>query len=132
MSQQDNFSSGFFLGAVAGGIVGGILGALLSQRLTDRATEEPLLKPEPAQGKALKAKRRSLRASSEQNIELARQSLEDKIAQLNTAIDDVRQQLGSVNGRPADLERENAPSAKGASSAGRSTKRNPDGTVEDA
>jgi hypothetical protein len=31
-------------------------------------------------------------------MEVARRSLEDKIAQLNDAIDDVRQQLGGVNG----------------------------------
>ncbi|MBW4539377.1 MAG: hypothetical protein KME43_09540 [Myxacorys chilensis ATA2-1-KO14] len=119
MSQQDNFSSGFFLGAIAGGVVGGVLGVLVSQRLGDKSVEEPLLKAESAQSKALKARRRSLRASSEQNIELARQSLEDKIAQLNTAIDDVRQQLGSVNGRPTELEENTI-----------GTKRNPDGSVE--
>jgi hypothetical protein len=31
-------------------------------------------------------------------METARLGLEDKISQLNQAIDDVRQQLGSVNG----------------------------------
>ncbi|NDJ16248.1 hypothetical protein [Myxacorys almedinensis] len=107
MSQQDNFSSGFFLGAIAGGIVGGVLGALLT-RAADETTEEPLLTSESSSGKTLKARKRTLRASSEQNIELARQSLEDKIAQLNTAIDDVRQQLGNVNGRAIDPDRENS------------------------
>ena len=33
----------------------------------------------------------------EDHMETARLSLEDKIAQLNQAIDDVRQQLGTVN-----------------------------------
>jgi phage tail tape-measure protein len=122
MSQQDNFASGFFLGAIVGGVVGGALGALLVQRLNDDSTEEPLLKSESSsQTKPTKARRRSLRASSEQNIELARQSLEDKIAQLNTAIDDVRQQLGNVNGRAIDPERENPIS----------TRRNFEGTAED-
>jgi gas vesicle protein len=105
MSQQDNFSGGFLLGAIVGGAVGGVLGALLTaQRLTEE-TEEETSKPELAEKKS-KRKRRSLAASSEQNIELARRSLEDKIAQLNDAIDVARQQLGSVNGHPdADRER---------------------------
>jgi gas vesicle protein len=104
MSQQDNFSGGFLLGAIVGGAIGGVLGALLTaQRLTEDP-EEGTLKPELAEKKS-KRKRRSLSASSEQNIELARRSLEDKIAQLNDAIDVARQQLGSVNGRP-DAERE--------------------------
>ena len=37
--------------------------------------------------------------SSEESIELARHGLEDKIAQLNLAIDDVTQQLGSVKAK---------------------------------
>jgi prefoldin subunit 5 len=44
----------------------------------------------------MKGRKREL--NSEESIEAARRSLEDKIAQLNTAIDDVRQQLGKVNG----------------------------------
>jgi hypothetical protein len=98
MSQRDNFSVGFLLGAVVGGIVGGVLGVVLSsRRLGDSATEEPLLTPaqEPKTGKS---KKRPLKAANEQTIEIARRSLEDKIAQLNEAIDDVRQQLGTVNG----------------------------------
>ena len=35
--------------------------------------------------------------TTEESVETARHSLEDKIAQLNLAIDDVRQQLGNVN-----------------------------------
>ncbi len=34
-------------------------------------------------------------------METARRSLEDKIAQLNATIDEVRQQLGNVNGNPS-------------------------------
>ncbi|BAU14346.1 hypothetical protein LEP3755_48930 [Leptolyngbya sp. NIES-3755] len=92
MSQQDNFSGGFVLGAIVGGIVGGIIGSVVtSQRLAEEVEEKPELKNAKPKKK--------MRASEEQNIELARRSLEDKIAQLNDAIDDVRQQLGSVNGR---------------------------------
>jgi hypothetical protein len=105
MSQRDNFSVGFLLGAVVGGIVGGVLGAVLASRqIGNSATEEPLLTAgqEPKTGKARK---RPLKAADEQKIETARRSLEDKIAQLNDAIDDVRQQLGTVNGTTEDGER---------------------------
>lgn len=104
MSQQDNFSGGFVLGAIVGGVVGGIIGAALtSQRLAEEA-ETAGAKPELADAKP-RGKRR-MRASAEQDIELARRGLEDKIAQLNDAIDDVRQQLGNVNGRAIDQDRE--------------------------
>lgn len=105
MSQQDNFSGGFVLGAIVGGVVGGIIGAALtSQRLAEEAEGT---KPELAADSKPRAKRR-MRASTEQNIELARRSLEDKIAQLNDAIDDVRQQLGNVNGRAIEQDRESS------------------------
>ena len=107
MSQQDNFSGGFVLGAIVGGIVGGVLGSLLTSQRLENASEEPLLKKADApETKVSKGKKRSLRGSTEQNIELARRSLEDKIAQLNDAIDDVRQQLSSVNGRATELDQE--------------------------
>lgn len=107
MSQQDNFSSGFLLGAIVGGVAGGVLGALLtSQRLEDTSEETLLKKADAPEIKETKGKKRPLRGSTEQNIELARHSLEDKIAQLNDAIDDVRQQLSNVNGRAPDSTRE--------------------------
>jgi gas vesicle protein len=105
MSQQDNFSSGFFLGAIVGGVVGGVFGAwLTAQRLGEEM--EPSGKSELPDAKSRRRKS-SLKPSSEQNIELARRSLEDKIAQLNDAIDDVRQQLSTVNGRAMEVDREN-------------------------
>lgn len=94
MSQQDNFSGGFVLGAIVGGVVGGIIGSVVTAQRLAEESEEVQTKPE------LQAKpKRRMRGSTEQNIELARRGLEDKIAQLNDAIDDVRQQLGTVNGR---------------------------------
>jgi gas vesicle protein len=93
MSQQDNFFGGFVLGTIVGGVVGGIAGVLVSSRL---AQEEDGLKK--VEGKV---KKRSLKPPTEQTIEVARRGLEDKIAQLNDAIDDVRQQLGAVNGSAA-------------------------------
>lgn len=97
MSQKDNFLGGFLLGTVLGGVVGGVLGAVVSSRLNNG--EEA--KGSEAFPKA-KGKRKSLKAPSEQSIETARRGLEDKIAQLNDAIDDVRQQLGGVNGSVGD------------------------------
>ena len=72
-----------------------------SEEAGSNEVEEPRL--------ATKPRRRSLRVASEvvsteQSIEVARRSLEDKIAQLNDAIDGVRQQLGHVNGRAIDRE----------------------------
>ncbi|MEB3336660.1 MAG: hypothetical protein VKJ46_04300 [Leptolyngbyaceae bacterium] len=97
MSNQDNFAGGFLAGAVVGGILGGILGAALVSARSNRAAL-----PEDA-----KDKKSSLKAPTEKSIEAARRGLEDKIAQLNDAIDDVRQHIGTVNhnGPEEDQER---------------------------
>jgi uncharacterized membrane protein len=97
MSQQDNFSGGFLVGAIVGGIVGGIVGAVVASRNQNNADDTSLLPAERLDSKNGKGKKRPLRAANSNNIELARRSLEDKIAQLNDAIDDVRQQLSTVN-----------------------------------
>jgi hypothetical protein len=106
MSQRDGFTSGFLAGAILGGLVGGVIGALVTaQRDNDKDDpEKPLLNSSLPEAKALKRRKRQLKA--EESIEVARRSLEDKIAQLNTAIDDVRQQLGTVNGNPEKLDLE--------------------------
>ena len=87
MSQQNGFGSGFILGSIIGGLVGGLLGATLANRneKTDLDQEESMLKSHSEKS-----------FESDERIELARHGLEDKIAQLNLAIDDVRQQLSSV------------------------------------
>jgi hypothetical protein len=107
MSQRDSFTSGFLAGAVVGGVVGGLIGALVAGQgdNSNDETEQSLLNSSPREVKAFKSRKRKLKA--EESIEIARRSLEDKIAQLNMAIDDVRQQLGTVNGNvePQDLER---------------------------
>jgi hypothetical protein len=103
MSQQDNFSGGFVLGAIVGGVVGGIFGVALATAKEQRAnmTNEGTDEPKPV----ARPRRRPLRVptestvATEQSIEAARQGLEAKIAQLNDAIDDVRHQLGNVNGQ---------------------------------
>lgn len=110
MSQQGNFVGGFLLGTVVGGVVGGIVGVLVTSRLSQPATpdeDHSISKLDSAGRKA--GKKRQLRASTEQNMEVARRGLEDKIAQLNEAIDDVRQQLGAVNGTGAEAGEQTAP-----------------------
>lgn len=96
MGNQDGFTGGFWLGTLLGGAIGAAvgvtLGAKYAQRLTDHDDEpDDVLETDPAE---LPEDPRS-----ETRIEYARQGLEDKIAQLNDTIDDVRRQLGSHNGR---------------------------------
>lgn len=99
MSQSDNFAGGFLVGALLGGALGGILGATLATRTRRGPESEKSLEP-----RSVKAQVRSSRglngragaAASEVQIEEARQTLEQKIAQLNDAIDTVRQQLGEI------------------------------------
>lgn len=106
MSQRDGFTSGFLLGTIVGGLIGGVIGAVVAgQRDADNEAEKSLLNSSRTETKVIKGKKRQL--NSEESIEAARRSLEDKIAQLNMAIDDVRQQLGTVNGATerVDMER---------------------------
>jgi hypothetical protein len=96
---------------LVGGVVGGLLGTALASRGQDELTEgsgpaegdrpvpEPLSRPR-------RRPRLTAAESSDARMETARQGLEDKIAQLNDAIDDVRRQLGSRNGRPVAEARE--------------------------
>ena len=101
MSQRDGFSGGFLLGTLVGGIVGGVVGALLTAKQFTTEAEAPDPDAEPTkQPLPPKRKRKVLKAAEGDDMETARRSLEDKIAQLNSAIDDVRQQLGSENGTP--------------------------------
>ncbi|MCU0524206.1 MAG: hypothetical protein MUF72_05225 [Elainella sp. Prado103] len=103
MSQQGgNFWGGFLLGSVVGGAVGGVIGALAASRLS------PAEASKPEGSKEVKSvKKRPLKTvPADQSMEVARRGLEDKIAQLNDAIDDVRQQLGSVNGTVKEPERD--------------------------
>lgn len=106
MSQRDGFTGGFLAGALVGGLVGGLIGALVAgQRDNDEdQADKSLLDSSRPELKATKHRKQQLKA--EESIEVARRSLEDKIAQLNTAIDDVRQQLGTVNGNAETLDRE--------------------------
>jgi hypothetical protein len=89
MSQRDGFASGFVAGAILGGFVGGVLGAVLVNR-GRKSLEE-------GEDSLLLTETPNTRLHPEESMEIARRNLEDKIARLNLAIDDVRQQLGTVN-----------------------------------
>jgi len=99
MNQRDGFAGGFLAGAIVGGVVGGILGALITsgRDMETIAQEDAKLTPNPKDTKKAETKRRQLTASDSESIETARRSLEDKIAQLNQTIDEVREQLGNVH-----------------------------------
>ena len=98
MVQRDGFASGFLTGSLVGGFVGGVLGTLVASR---RGSET-----EEREGNLLNSQSSQQKEGREESIEVARRSLEEKISQLNLAIDDVRQQLGSVNGNAYEKEQE--------------------------
>ncbi|NEQ33915.1 MAG: hypothetical protein F6K04_23455 [Leptolyngbya sp. SIO4C5] len=102
MSQQDNyFTAGFITGAFLGSLVGGVLGVVVASRRQQADADELLLSNSGDEAG------HQATPLTEARIEMARRGLEDKIAQLNEAIDDVRQQLGKVNGhaQPEDISR---------------------------
>ena len=112
MSQRDGFASGFFVGAIFGSVIGGVVGALVaSGRDSELAVEEEReITASPTEAKkASISKRRQIKAQENEamSMEMARRSLEDKIAQLNATIDEVRQQLGNVNGNSGQTINEN-------------------------
>lgn len=95
MSQRDGFAGGFLAGTIVGGVVGGIIGALVTSRLDNNHEDETSSLLKSGKGEKL---------DTEANIEMARRRLENKIAQLNLAIDDVREQLGQVEEQPLEAE----------------------------
>lgn len=99
MNQRDSFSTGFLAGTIVGGVVGGFLGAILAQRASESTADvEPRRNGSLSDANNSRVKRRQIKATnSDASIETARRSLEDKIAQLNETIDEVRLTLGDVN-----------------------------------
>ncbi|MGB3616357.1 MAG: hypothetical protein WBA10_21375 [Elainellaceae cyanobacterium] len=83
--QQDNFMGGFLIGTIVGGVLGGLTGVLASSRLSNGPSAEHS-----------DERSRTVNSVGSRRMESTRRGLEDKIAQLNDAIDDVRQQLNSV------------------------------------
>jgi gas vesicle protein len=96
MSNRDGFSGGFWLGTLVGGIVGGIVGASIADRRTNRIAAET----ENGRISGANGERRPFKSSRSRTtldrMELARQSLDRKINDLNNAIDSVRSSIGNV------------------------------------
>ena len=97
MSNKDSFVSGLIAGAAFGGLVGGLLGIVIGTSISeDTDLAGNLLDSQDTE------KQKSIKES--ESTEKARQSLEGKIAQLNQAIDEVRQQIGDGNGNLLNTE----------------------------
>jgi gas vesicle protein len=101
MSNRDGFSGGFWLGTLVGGIVGGIVGASIADRRTNRIAAET----ENGRISGANGERRPFKSSRSRTLdrmELARQSLDRKINDLNNAIDSVRSSIGNVTEEAID------------------------------
>ncbi|MEL6163957.1 MAG: hypothetical protein AAFR37_09415 [Cyanobacteria bacterium J06628_3] len=106
MSQRDGFAGGFLAGAIFGSVVGGVIGTLVAQRRDAEFAEdeaEGRIKGKGSSNKSGLQRQMRGSASSGVEMEVARRSLEDKIAQLNATIDEVRDQLGGVNSNPGGV-----------------------------
>lgn len=107
MSDRDGFGSGFWLGTLVGGVVGGIVGASIAtqraKRLDDESESNRL-----ASSNSLKRPLKSSRNRTMDRMELARRSLDDKISDLNNAIDSVRSSIGHTPGETYPQSRDKA------------------------
>ena len=81
MSNKDNFGSGFILGSIIGGLVGGVVGTLIANKNKEFNDGE---------GSDSNMKNISSTFDNKEDILETRINLEDKINQLNSAIDEVR------------------------------------------
>ncbi len=101
-NDNDRFGGGFLAGSIFGGIAGGLLGAWIATKLSDRVQTEEQPEEEKENQNAGQFKAQSFINGNDLGMEDARQSLEEKISQLNTAIDQAREQLSDVNGNVPD------------------------------
>ncbi|TAN83570.1 MAG: hypothetical protein EYR95_18490 [Phormidium sp. SL48-SHIP] len=90
MSNRNGFTGGFLAGAIFGSVVGGVLGSVLATRTSQNG-------PKDDNSHNRLPERDNNAVLNPENMESARRNLEDKIAQLNDTIDDVREQLHVVN-----------------------------------
>lgn len=90
-NRSDRFGSGFIAGAVFGSIAGAFVAVFLTNKLAELEAG-----PEDSPKSA-----RRLSIKDDLAMELARQGLETKIAQLNDAVDDLQQRLSTVS-EPTD------------------------------
>lgn len=95
--KSDNFFGGFILGAIAGGVVG----ALIASKLSDSAKYKEINQLDDDED--INDDENSL--LDEEPIDRAKRGLEQKIAQLNAAIDAVSNELSisTGNGRKKSL-----------------------------
>lgn len=94
MSNRSGFGNGFWLGTLVGGVVGGVIGATIANRQANRYGDElagGLLGGERGEKRPLK----SSRMRTADRMERARRSLDDKISDLNNAIDVVRSSIST-------------------------------------
>jgi hypothetical protein len=111
--QKSDFITGLVAGAIVGGVIGGVLGTVLSQRsfhengsLSRRARQRFKGGDGQREVRRLKAGRRSqdlleaVQQDADRAIAEARQSLENKIEQLNAAIEETRSRLVSDSPTP--------------------------------
>ncbi len=88
MSNRDGFGAGFWLGTLVGGVVGGVIGASIVNQRANRIDDEL----ESGEKRPFKSSRRR----QIDRMEMARQSLDDKINDLNNTIDAVRSSIGNA------------------------------------
>ncbi len=103
MSNRDGFSGGFWLGTIVGGVVGGIVGATIATRRANRFEDEDRGRLSGESGDRPLKSSRSRRLD---RMEMARRSLDDKINDLNNAIDSVRSTISHVPGESSDRQNE--------------------------
>ncbi len=101
MSNRDGFGNGFWLGTLVGGIIGGVVGATIATQKANRIEDDEnsgMLTGERGAKRPLKPNR----MRSMDRMEVARRSLDDKISDLNNAIDAVRSSIGQTPGDVVD------------------------------
>lgn len=112
MSNRDNFNTGFLLGSLIGGVVGALIGALVTNK-ANRPEYDPDEIVSEAKEMELGSRKSKRQLRNTDRLEMARRSLDDKIVDLDRAIDAVRSSLGSVAdpataNEPSDLPDGNA------------------------
>ncbi|MGF1602380.1 MAG: hypothetical protein ACFCU8_10245 [Thermosynechococcaceae cyanobacterium] len=102
-SDNDRFGGGFLAGSIFGGITGGLLGAWIATKVSKQLSAETEASDgEDTSSRLAKFRTPSFLNGSDLEMEDARQGLEEKISQLNTAIDQAREQLSEVNDNGTD------------------------------
>lgn len=92
MSNKDNFGSGFIIGTLVGGVVGGIVGSLITSK-NQQNKESSNSNKTPSYSTI----------EEDFAMENARLTLEEKINQLNHAIDEVK--LGLIAKNQTETEK---------------------------